>query len=119
MHTIPTLPNEHGFTFIELLVVVAIIALLVAIAVPMYQSVVVTAEEKVFEANHKIGVSAVHLWLAQNGDGFPESSENFEAFIQGGLSGMDDEPVPGATYEWNGTALQSSATIGGNALTLE
>ena len=45
VHTIPTLSNEHGFTFIELLVVVALVSLLLAIAVPVYQSVVVTAEE--------------------------------------------------------------------------
>ncbi len=109
--------RETGFTLIELLVVVVILGLLVAIAVPIYASITRSAQEKTFEANHRIAVSALHMWMTESGGDIPDQNEDFDSFIDGGLAGMANQPVAGAKYEWDGTTMESTATIGGDELT--
>lgn len=50
--------NKKGFTLAELLVVVAIIAVLVAIAIPVFSSATVKAEQAADEAN-------IRAWYAE------------------------------------------------------
>jgi type IV pilus assembly protein PilA len=58
--------NEKGFTLVELMVVVVIIGVLVAIAVPVYQNVVTGAEERAVEANERIINSAISMYSIEN-----------------------------------------------------
>ena len=46
--------NKKGFTLVELMVVVAILGVLVAIAVPAYNGITTTANKKVCAANLKL-----------------------------------------------------------------
>lgn len=63
--------NEHGFTLIELIVVIAIIGILAAVAVPAFLNVVETAHEANINAVSGVVSSAVMLAssdsLATNG----------------------------------------------------
>ncbi len=63
--------NEHGFTLIELIVVIAIIGILAAVAVPAFLNVVETAHEANIDAVSGVVNSAVMLAasdsLATNG----------------------------------------------------
>ena len=63
--------NEHGFTLIELIVVIAIIGILAAVAVPAFLNVVETAHEANIDAVSGVVSSAVMLAasdsLATNG----------------------------------------------------
>ena len=59
--------NEKGFTLVELMVVIVIIGVLVAIAVPIYNSVTAGARESAYEANERILKGAAAMYFAENG----------------------------------------------------
>lgn len=58
--------NERGFTLVELMVVIVIIGVLVAIAVPIYNSVTAGARESAYDANERILKSAAAMYFAEN-----------------------------------------------------
>ncbi len=57
-----TRKSRKGFTLVELMVVVAIIGVLSAIAVPVYNDMTEKAGEAACEANRRIIDSAVMMW---------------------------------------------------------
>jgi len=60
-----SLSNSKGFTLLELLTVVAIIAVLVTISVPVYRNVEKKAEKTVFEYNVKVIASVLDQYVAE------------------------------------------------------
>ena len=58
--------NEKGFTLVELMVVVVIIGVLVAIAVPIYRNVTDNAARKAHDANLRTIDGAVAIYRAEN-----------------------------------------------------
>lgn len=59
--------EERGFTLIELMVVVAIIAILVAIAIPAYLNATTNAKVKANAANLRTIDGAISTYEAENG----------------------------------------------------
>lgn len=62
------LKSKKGFTLVELMIVVVIMAILVAVAVPIYSAVTTNARKKTCQANIREITSQVNTFLMGGGD---------------------------------------------------
>ena len=80
------LNKEEGFTLVELLIVIAILGILIALAVPRMSGITDGARKRAIEANKRTLVSAATMWYAQNpGQGTSwsgASGEGWEPYLQ-------------------------------------
>jgi type IV pilus assembly protein PilA len=82
--------SKKGFTLVELMVVVVILGILVAIAVPIYNSITGDAEKKACHANLRTIDGAKTQYAASTGTGLTWPDD----FFQGGA--LPECPVPTA-----------------------
>ncbi|HBX22291.1 MAG TPA: hypothetical protein DEF34_01450 [Desulfotomaculum sp.] len=103
----PNLRNNNGFTLMELVTVVFIIAVLVAIAVPIYNSTQQNARDKTDQANIRILNGAVNQWISKNPDtALPVNEEGWKTeLISTYIQEWPVSPTSGRTYGWNNTTM--------------
>ena len=103
------LKSKKGFTLVELMVVVAILAILVAVAIPVYNSVTTNAEKNACLANARTIDSAILQYNADSGNATKiVLGTTAMATVQTNLTGnylavWPVCPVTGNTYGWGAT----------------
>lgn len=104
--------NRKGFTLVELVIVVAIIGILVAIAVPRFAGLTDNARIRTFQSNGRAIISAITIYAADHNGRFPAAASGGNVFdtlvdenyltiqVEGGTADAPFDGAPeGATYE--------------------
>ena len=112
--------NRKGFTLVEIMIVVAIIALLAAIAIPNLLSAKRTANTAAAKANIRALSTACEVFATGNNGNYPANEAALRPYIAASevLCGVA-QPVQGYTYGctlaptgYTITAIKASATTG-------
>lgn len=113
--------NKKGFTLVELMVVVAILGILVAVAIPVYNSVTDKAEAGVCHANARTLDSAVMQYktlviVPQDGEDFSDdvAADTLDDVL---AEYMQEWPVcpDGGTYSYDAGTGRVICSIHGDA----
>ncbi|MUJ24661.1 type IV pilin protein [Aliivibrio fischeri] len=107
--------GQKGFTLIELMIVVAVIGVLSAIAIPQYQNYVQKSEAAAGLATLRALQTNIDTFIADNGD-FPTDVTTIGATTNMnklGTIALNSESGGSATFTFDGTAsaLESGAVI--------
>lgn len=102
--------NRKGFTLVELMVVVLIIGILVAIAIPIYNAATSNSQEKACFANERTIEGAAEQFKANEaGHAYPAT---IAALVPSYIKATPVCPA-GGTYSWNSaTATATCSTHG-------
>jgi prepilin-type N-terminal cleavage/methylation domain-containing protein len=103
--------NRKGFTLVEIMIVVAIIALLAAIAIPNLLSARMTANTAAARANVRTLSTAAETFSTANNGTYPSTLANLTSFV--GSAGAFCADVGGTLTSVQGYQYGCTLTAGG------
>jgi len=113
--------NRKGFTLVEIMIVVAIIALLAAIAIPNLLSARMTANTAAAKANIRSLSTACETYSTANNGSYPDTVARLTTFI-GAAASYCADAAGGATavqgYQYRCTLGTGSYTLVANPVTV-
>lgn len=87
----------RGFTFVELMVVVAIIVILITMAIPVYQRSIIRAKESVLANNLYTIRTVIDNYTYDNG----KAPQTLQDLVTGGyLRNIPIDPITGSNDTW-------------------
>ncbi len=90
--------GRHGFTLIEILIVVAIVAVLAATVIPQFASSTEDAKRSALEYNMKVMREQNQVYSAHHVGDFPEIENNDLPQLTGGTNVFGEVGTPGDDY---------------------
>lgn len=105
--------RDEGFTLVELMVVVLIIGILVAIAVPIFNAAKASAQQKTCWANERTVEGAYQSWQAAGNDG--SSLTNWAGLmgvLQAGYVKAEPSCPASGTYTTNFSGGAGNPSVG-------
>ena len=107
--------NEKGFTLVELMVVVVIIGILVAIAIPIYASIQERAERQACHANLRTIDGMLSQWRMMTDAERTAVTGGFPGMFEGGIPSCPDDAVAAYTYDETAETGRASCAKHGSA----
>ena len=100
---------SHGFTLIELMVVMAIISVLLAIALPVYQKSIVRAKESVLRSN----LQSLRTMIDEYTIDKQKAPESLDALVsEGYLRQVPQDPITNSNQTWR--VIMEDTPVGGS-----
>jgi len=100
---------QRGFTLIELMVVMAIISVLIAIAVPIYEKSIIRAKESVLRSN----LSNIRNMIDEYTVDKQKAPDSLQELVSGGyFRQIPQDPMTGSTETWK--IIMEDTAVGGS-----
>ena len=103
--------NKKGFTLMEMLIVVAIIAILVIIAIPTFNSALAKARAATDVANIRSGYAAAQVEAMTNGLADPTNGDKYVLEADGSVT--KDKATKAYTTQGESSKAAAGSSIGG------
>ena len=105
---IPTGNPRHGFTLVELMIVMTIVTILVSIAVPLYQRSILRAKESVLK-NNLFTMRTVIDEYTLDKQKAPQTLQDL--ITEGYLRGIPIDPITGSSETWRVIMEDAMASV--------